>query len=63
MIPRDFGPVRGLRVLDIGTLLAGPFAASLLADFGADVIKIEQPRTGDPIRQFGLPGEGGDSLT
>lgn len=57
-----FGPVQGLKVLDVGTLLAGPFGASLLADFGAEVIKVEQPGVGDPIRQYGLPGDSSDSL-
>lgn len=44
------GPLRGLRVLEAGSWLAGPFAGSLLADFGAEVIKVEQPGTGDPLR-------------
>src|SRR5688500_9881183 len=43
-------PLEGVRVLDIGTLIAGPFGPSLLADFGADVIKVEQPGAGDPVR-------------
>jgi crotonobetainyl-CoA:carnitine CoA-transferase CaiB-like acyl-CoA transferase len=43
-------PLEGVRVLDVGTLIAGPFGATLLGDFGADVIKVEQPGTGDPIR-------------
>jgi len=46
-------PLEGLRVLDIGTLIAGPFGASLLADFGADIIKVEQPGTGDTLRLGG----------
>ena len=46
-------PLEGVRVLDIGTLIAGPFGATLLADFGAEVIKVEQPRVGDPMRQGG----------
>ncbi len=43
-------PLKGLKVLEMGQLLAGPFCASMLAGFGADVIKIEKPKTGDPLR-------------
>ncbi len=47
------GPVlSGLRVIEMGTLIAGPFAARLLAEFGAEVIKIEPPEGGDPLRQW-----------
>ena len=45
------GPLAGLRVIELGQLIAGPFAAKTLADFGADVIKIEPPQGGDPLRQ------------
>lgn len=45
------GPLRGVRVVEIGTLVAAPFASRILADFGADVIKIE-PRGGDPLRRW-----------
>jgi len=47
------GPLSGLRVLDIGTNIAGPFGGTLLAEFGADVIKVEVPKTGDPGRGYG----------
>lgn len=47
------GPLTGLRALDLSTFIAGPFAAGLLAEMGADVIKVEQPGPGDPIRELG----------
>src|SRR3954467_5296284 len=43
-------PLEGLRVLDISNVIAGPFAAGLLGDFGAEVLKVELPVTGDPLR-------------
>jgi len=57
------GPLAGLKVVELGQLIAGPFAAKTLADFGAEVIKIEQPVTatsagGDPLRQWRLLHEG-----
>jgi len=56
------GALAGVRVLDIATFLAAPFAGTVLADFGAEVIKIEQPKVGDPLRRFGTPTDAGDSL-
>mgnify|MGYP002628679693 CR=1 FL=1 len=52
------GPLSGLRVLELGQLIAGPFAAKTLADFGADVIKFEAPGTGDPLRKWRLMKDG-----
>ena len=48
----------GLKVLELGQLIAGPFAAKTLADFGADVVKIETPKTGDPLRKWRLLKDG-----
>lgn len=55
------GPLSGIRVLDIATFLAAPFCGTILADFGAEVIKIEQPGCGDTLRGFGTPAPCGDS--
>ena len=52
------GPLAGLKVVELGQLIAGPFAAKTLADFGADVVKIEPPGTGDPLRQWRLIRDG-----
>lgn len=56
------GPLSDLRVVELATLIAGPFAGRYLADFGAEVIKIEQPGVGDPLRGWGDAWEDGDSL-
>ena len=55
------GPLEGIRVIDLGTVIAGPFAATLLADFGADVIKVEIPGRGDTLRQLGPIAPSGTS--
>ncbi len=55
-------PLTGVRVLDIATFLAGPFCGTIMGDFGADVIKVEQPRGGDPLRGFGTPTTAGDTF-
>ena len=52
------GPLTGLKVLELGQLIAGPFAAKTLADFGADVIKIEPLDAGDPLRKWRLLKDG-----
>ncbi|MCB8888212.1 CaiB/BaiF CoA transferase family protein [Vreelandella malpeensis] len=51
-------PLEGLKVLELGQLIAGPFATKLLGEFGADVIKIEPPGTGDPLRKWRILEEG-----
>jgi formyl-CoA transferase len=51
-------PLAGLRVLELGQLIAGPFATKTLADFGADVIKVEPPGAGDPLRKWRLLKDG-----
>jgi len=61
MEPKVEGPLSGVRVIDIGTMVAGPVAATLLADLGAEVIKIEQPGRGDSLRHIG-PSVEGESL-
>jgi len=61
--PQDrSGPLSDLRVLEMGQLLAGPFCGQLLADFGAEVIKLEQPGVGDPMREWGREKPHGKSL-
>lgn len=52
------GPLQGLKVIEMGQLIAGPFAAKTLGDLGADVIKIEPPEDGDPLRQWRLIKDG-----
>ena len=56
--PPAHGPLAGLKVLELGQLIAGPFAAKTLADFGADVVKIEPPGAGDPLRKWRLLKDG-----
>ena len=51
----DRMPLSGIRVIDVGNFLAGPYAASILGEFGAEVLKVEHPIGGDPMRRFGTP--------
>ena len=55
-------PMQGIRILDVSSFLAGPFCATQLAEFGAEVIKIELPKVGDALRKFGTIIKSGDSL-
>lgn len=59
---RPAGPLESVRVLELGSLIAAPFATRILADLGAEVIKVEPPGTGDPLRTWGLPSHSGVSL-
>jgi succinyl-CoA:(S)-malate CoA-transferase subunit A len=52
---RERLPLSGVRVIDVGNFLAGPYAASILGEFGAEVLKVEHPIAGDPMRRFGTP--------
>src|SRR5436305_13062492 len=55
------GPLAGVRVLELGSFIAGPFSGQLLGDYGAEVIKVEPPGEGDPMRRWGVT-RNGDSL-
>jgi formyl-CoA transferase len=52
------GPLSGIKVLELGTLIAGPFCSRMLAEFGAEVIKVEAPDGGDPLRQWRVLKDG-----
>ena len=56
------GPLADLRLIEMGTLLAGPFCGQLMGDFGAEVIKVEPPGKGDPMREWGQEKQHGMSL-
>ena len=54
-------PMSGVRVIDVGTFLAGPYAASVMGEFGAEVLKVEHPIAGDPMRRFGTATDRSDA--
>ena len=58
MSPPTSGPLAGIKVLELGSFIAGPFAGQLLGDYGADVVKVEPPDDGDPMRTWGVTYEG-----
>ena len=60
--PAGVRPLDGLKVIDVASFLAGPFCSTQLAEFGADVIKLELPNVGDALRRFGSITPSGDSL-
>jgi succinyl-CoA:(S)-malate CoA-transferase subunit B len=55
-------PLAGIRVIDVATVIAGPYCATILGEFGAEVLKVEHPLGGDTCRNFGTPSGSGDSL-
>ena len=55
-------PLAGIRVIDAATVIAAPYSASILGEFGAEVIKVENPKGGDPMRYFGTPTKRKDTL-
>ncbi|MCB1777488.1 MAG: CoA transferase [Candidatus Competibacteraceae bacterium] len=56
-------PLAGIRVIDVATVIAGPYCAGILGEFGAEVLKVEHPIGGGPLRKFGTPTARGDTLT
>ena len=61
-LPPTVKPLQGIRIIDVSSFLAGPFCATQLAEFGAEVIKLELSKVGDALRKFGTITESGDSL-
>ncbi|MEI7769232.1 MAG: CoA transferase [Chloroflexales bacterium] len=61
--PQATLPLAGIRVIDVATVIAAPYCATILGEFGAEVLKVEHPVGGDALRRFGTPTERGDTLT
>lgn len=61
LLPEEFGPLQGIRILSTGTIIAQPYAAHLAATMGAEVVQVERPGIGDEYRYLGirLKGPGG----
>ena len=55
LLPEQFGPLQGVRILSTGTVVAEPFAAALAAEMGAEVVQIERPGVGDVTRSLSTP--------
>lgn len=62
-LPNSPGALSGVRVIEMGQLIAGPFCGQLLGDMGAEVVKIEAPRIWDPMRRWGQSDSAGASLS
>lgn len=60
--PVRHGPLQGVRIIEMGSFIAGPYCGQLLADLGADVIKVEPPGEGDAMRSWGAQKKDGASL-
>ena len=64
LLPHQFGPLQGVRIISSGTIIAQPFAAAIAAEMGAEVIQIERPGQGDAVwRNLEFPIEGEDGTT
>ena len=63
LLPEQFGPLQGVRIISTGTIVAEPFAAALAAEMGAEVIQIERPQIGDVTRGSGIPVGDGSSIS
>ena len=65
LLPKQFGPLQGVRILSTGTIIAQPFAAAMAAEMGAEVIQVERPGVGDAVwrnLEFPMQGENGAAI-